>query len=315
MEFIPAYFYPTTLVFVDDLPLALDAYKSLFAKSGFNCIFYENSKSALEFFENYSTPLTEINFISKICQFDSEKPNTQYAVQLDISQTIELAKSQTKYNEVSVLLTDYNMKPGKNGIELCQVLKRHKFKKLLLTELQTYQAALKALNNGVINYFVSKMDAPEMIKEAVTELSIHFFNDKTADFRKYLETNSLSPLSDPVFIEYFLEIIKKLDIIEYYLIDKNGSYLLIDSNRQNHVLIVHNDQSLAEFTTILEEYNSLNKIVKSISEKKIIPFFGINKEISDIDVANDINAHLYCSTVLDGKQKYYVHLLKYDLNL
>lgn len=314
MEFIPAFFYPTTLVCVDDVAIALDGYKQLFANSNYKCLFYNDAESVISFFNNYSPPLRQINFISKVSTLDSDKASTKTILQLDISENINLAKSETKYSEVSVLLSDYNMQPGIDGIHLCKVLKDQRMQKMLLTEDQTYKAAREALNSNTIDYFASKTDSPELVKEAVEMLSLNFFCNITSHFKKHLEANSTSPLSDPIFIKYFFDLVKHNNIVEYYLIDKNGSYLLIDSNKQKYVLIVHNDYSLTKFTDVLIEYVNLTEQLKLINEKILIPFLGIQKEISTENLLN-LGNYLYPATTLSGTHNYYVHLLVYNDNI
>ena len=108
-----------------------------------------------------------------------------------------------------------------------------------------------------------------------------------------------------------MTIFKSNNIVEFYLIDNNGSFLLIDAQKQKYILAVHNDQSLAEITNVLSEYSELDDTVKLINERISIPFFGIEKKLLNVDLPN-IRQHLYPSTLIEGKQNYYLHLLKYD---
>lgn len=313
MNFLPAFYFPTTLVCVDDTQLALEGYKHLFADH-FKCLFFHDADSAQKFFDKYDSPLDKINFLSKVTDFESERFNTQSVIQLDIAQIIDLAKSKSKYNEVSVLLSDYYMLPGINGLDLCKALKGYKFKKMLLTENQTYETAREALNSDAISYFANKTDPVLQIKEAVQDLATSFFCDFTNDFRRHLETNSSSPLSDSVFVTYFQGLLGKYNISEYYLIDKNGSYLLVDNSGKTYVLIVHNDQSLTEFTDILSEYADLHEISQSIKNRKVIPFLGIGKELCNGNLAG-IAKSVFEATPLKGKEPYYLHLLEYNTAL
>ena len=313
MNFLPAFYFPTTLICVDDEQLVLDGYKKLFADK-FNCKAYQNPRVVQEYFSNYKSPLSQINFLTTIPEFEHDKFNIQSVVQLNIQNIIELAKSKTKYDEVSVLLADYYMPPEIDGLELCRTLVANPVKKMLLTGDQTYDTVRLAFNSGTIDYFANKTDSAIQIKEAVCDLSMNFFCEFTADFRKYLDTQSISPLSDAIFIEHFTDIIKNKNITEYYLIDKYGSYLLIAVDGKKYVLVVHNNQSLLEFVNILTEYEELADKVKLIENRQCIPFFGIGESVSSMNLLN-IGSYLFDAYVLNGRQRYYLHLLEYNYEI
>lgn len=308
MNFLPAFYFPTTLICVDDTQLALDGYDQVFSDS-FSCVFFKEAKSVQNFFSKYRSKLSTMNFLNKISEFEHDKFSTETAVKLDISQIINLANSKDKYKEVSVVLSDYYMPPGIDGLELCKSLSTQQAKKMLLTENQTYDTARDALNSGVIDYFANKTDPITSIKQAVSNLATKYFCDLTADFAHFIQEDSAASLKDPIFIEYFLKLVADNNIVEYYLIDKNGSYLLVTADNEKYVLIVHNDRSLTEFAELLSEYIDLKNKTKLIKNKQFVPFFGVGKELSNISIATIDNC-LFMAEKITGKQSYYVHLLK-----
>lgn len=308
MKSLPAFYFPTTLICIDDNQLVLDGHKSLF-RDTFKCICYTNAKNAQIFFDSYEPPLDKISFLDSLTEFEHENFALQSAVQFDVAKIIDLTKNNSRYNEVAVILSDYYM-PGMNGLELCQTLGAYKFKKMLLTENDDYHIAKQALNSGTIDYFANKIDPTSEIEATVKNLAINYFCDITAKFIYHLGNEGISALTDPNFIKHFLEILQLKNIAEYYLIDKNGSYLLIAANKQEYILIVHNDRSLDEFIDLISEYNILDVTLKGLNHRKIIPFWGIQKGIMDINLSA-INHYLYPAYTIKGKQAYFLHLLEF----
>lgn len=307
MRYLPLFYFPTSVIYVDDDLASIDAFSHLLDDE-LELLCYTDSKKVLEYFSKYKSPLDSISFTNKV--FDIDDQNTQATIQLDISKIIQLIKSKVKYDEVSVLLTDYHMSPNLDGLELCKALKGQRIKKMLLTQLQDYELAKSALNSGVIDFFANKSDHLEQVESTLVDLAKHYFSDMTATLLQHLETNKTSPFSDPVFIRFFNDLVGEHSISEYYLIDKNGSYLLITKDDKRYVLIVHTDNSLEEFVDLLKEYNKLDEVIKLIENKEYIPFFGIEKSLTN-SVVSKINNYLFKAQLLEGKQKYYVHFTEY----
>ncbi len=305
MKSIPAFFFPTTIVCIDDDPLILSAHMRLL-ENDFQCKCYDKVNEVKASLENYESQLNKIDFLKKIDDFECDNISLHSTIRLDISKIIEISNNKNRHNEISVLLSDFHM-PVMNGLELCTLLSGHNFKKMLLTQTDNYKTAKAALNSRTIDYFANKSDTTEEIREAIKNLVLNYFCDISDSLIKTLAADNILPMKDPIFVKYFYDIIEKHLITEFYLIDANGSYLLIDNKNNKHVLIVHNNNSMDEFISLIKEYDLNN--FDLIEQKQLIPFLGIQKEITDIDV-KQINKYLFKSNKLNCKQPYYVHLIE-----
>lgn len=299
---LPALYFPTTIVCVDDDKLALDTYKALF-KNNFNCVFFESGKEALDYIKDNQSNLSGLNFSSLVQDYDHKSSET--LLKLDIAPLLNIYQT-TKDNEISVLVTDYFMEPI-DGLKLCQEVHKYPLKKFLLTEAHTQSLATNAFNNNTINYFLNKTDSPEMIIAGIDLLIKEFFIDVTLNLKHYFEVNH-TPLTDSVFIDYFYKLFNSERIREYYLIDKNGSYLLIDSERKRKVLLVHTDMSLDALTASIEEIEEVQPAIEQLKKRTHLPFFGITENIS-YELAKSINTRLVPCHPLNGESKYYISLV------
>ncbi len=311
MNCLPAFYFPTTVLYVDDDQLMLDAYKQLFIEMNCRCKSLKTISEVENHFKDYQPQLLHLDLFELNDDFESDQMSVAGSIHLNLEKIFKLVSSQDKYNEISLLMSDYYLNDSLNGLELCTKYKDRNFKRMLLTVSDNYNLARQALNVRTIDYFANKTDSIQQIKDAIVSLNINFFCDLTVDLRKYTELNGSSPLVDDVFIRYFNEIIEQHDIVEYYLVDKNGSYFMIDSVGKSYVLFVHNAYSFFEILNILNEYKNLDHIIDNIKSRGLISFFGIGKSISDIDIAN-VEDYLFPGLLLPGQQQYFVHFMEYE---
>ncbi|MCX7124280.1 MAG: hypothetical protein NTU49_00710 [Gammaproteobacteria bacterium] len=99
---------------------------------------------------------------------------------------------------------------------------------------------------------------------------------------------------------------EKNKIAEYYLIDKQGSFLCIDEHGNHSYLAVHSQKSIKDWVTIYgNDCNLQPDALVEINEYKKIPFFYPAKEPHDFD-KTEWSKHLYLPQVLEGREKYFI---------
>lgn len=303
---IPALYFPTTVVCIDDDELSLSTYKLLF-QDIFNCVYFNNGKDALEYISSNKSQLTNLNFINHVEDYDVTYNRTKETLlKLNIAPLLKFYSNELKSKEISVVLTDYQMNPI-NGIKLCHEVRELPLKKFLLTESKDQSLASTAYNTKIINYFLNKTVPPDMIITGIKLLIKDYFIDVTNKLMQLFEVSNL-PLMDKKFINNFEDIIESNKIIEYYLIDKNGSFLLIDSNGMKKVLLVHTDSSLENFLSSIDGISNIESAVEKISNRSHLPFMGIVDSIN-YEHVKEIEKHLVSCYELDGQVKYYIGLI------
>lgn len=304
---LPVLYFQPTVVCVDDDKLSINTYRTLF-KDHFNCVFFDNGVDALNYLNKNRSSIANINLSSLVQDYDY---NSSYEtlLKLSIEPLLHFYSEVNKSNEIAVLLTDYYMEPM-NGIELCQSIHKLPIKKFLLTEHQSLTLATNAYNNNIINYFLNKTDSPDLFIEGLNLLIFEYFKDISLSLKHYFEINQ-SPLTDQVFIDYFKKLFKSENIKEYYLIDNNGSYLLVNNLGHKKVLLVHTELSLNKFISNFEEIPGIQDSVDTIKNRTHIPFLGISENIN-FELVKSINNRLIPCSQLVGNSKYYLSLV--DIN-
>lgn len=241
-----SYFFPTTVVFVDDNQTALNALKGVVDKTKSIYKFYTNPKAALE--DLNGRP-------SKSQLFDdiADMP-------LDYTGVYNLYKESynpDRFNEVSCLVVDFDM-PGMNGLELCEKITNPRIKKILLTGAADDQVAIAAFNKKQINFFIRKQDpnVHDLLNQYIDQCQTDFFSDLTASSLEVIQQESKnldSALKEKEFQDYFTNLLTQHNIIEYYLTDIIGSFLLISNQDDLHTLSVFSEDTLQENNDVIEE--------------------------------------------------------------
>lgn len=139
--------------------------------------------------------------------------------------------NSNRYQEISILFADYSM-PSINGIEFCKEIESKHLQKVMLTGEASNELAIAAFNKGIINKFILKSSIGflNVIMKNIQELQQNYFTILTDIGLSKSNNNILSTIEDPVFIDVFNMICKRNQIVEYYLLDDQGSYLLLDKN-------------------------------------------------------------------------------------
>lgn len=302
---LPLFYFKSKICWVDDDRLFLDAISIAFADD-YQTVSFSNPVSALNFFNNtYEPELKKINFVREFVDTDHYNTNHRFQTDIDINEISKLAERSAEINDISVLVVDYNM-PNINGLELCRHLVNCPFKKILLTGETNYSEAVEAFNQGLIDKFIEK--GPNVIdglQNYIFDLSYQYFKDATANILTHLEASRISPLSDPQFGRFFNNWCIKHKIKEFYLVNKQGSFLVKDSKDCFSLFIVFDDYEKEEFIKLNDDaFDKIGDILKEVKEGRLIPFFGINKESWEYSFSEWKN-YFYPAQIFKGRNNYY----------
>lgn len=300
---LPVLYFKTTVVCLDDNKEFIDSFQILLGDM-FNVVTFESNLELEEYIKSYKSLIINDGFLRVIHDTDISDNNFCSLIEFNLSNIFKIINDECKYNEISTLIVDYFM-PGKNGIEVCKDLQNYVFRKLLITGNKDYTIGINAINAGLIHKYVEKNTDPIKTRDIILRLSYLYFEKITSNFRSLLEIEHRLPLSDGNFIKFFLSFMEDNKIVEYYLIDKNGSLIMIDINNKRSLLIVHTDRSLNEFITTFSDFNKLNLYIEQINSRTLLPWFGIG--VNNFDVTKKIESYLYPTlNKIDGSEVYYL---------
>lgn len=297
-------YYPTSLILVDDNKKFLQSLR--LGLSDYSCFFYENPKEALDFLNNsYKFE----PFINRSLLSEEDNRLEQPIAGLNIKKIHHEIYNSSRYQEISVLLADYSMSYI-NGTEFCKALKSKDLQKVMLTGEASNELAIVAFNGKIIDKFILKSSKSflNVIMNNIQELQENYFITLTdIALSKTNNNNVLSTIEDPVFIDLFNIICKQNQIVEYYLLDEQGSYLLLDKNKKMKWLIVKKEsemQDLINFATFEEAPKS---ILDALQNREKIPYFHTEIELNKTPYQWE--RYLYPAIKLYGKEVYYYSLI------
>jgi CheY-like chemotaxis protein len=303
MHTLPTFFYPSTTVWVDDDTVFLEAISHIIEPKLLKT--FVSPTDCLHFFNSsYSLP-QNLPLLRGLTEDERYDLIDHSLVDLNVLKLHQIHFSSERLKEVSIIIVDYKMLEMK-GIDLCKKLQSQPAKKILLTGMATHEEAIEAFNSNVIDRFIRK-DSRNLVKEIesyLCELSQEYFSERTKSLLSHLEVENKLPLSDPIFIKFFQELCITNSIKEYYLIDKNGSLMMINDKNQFSYLIIHTDRSLDAFNELNAEFTEANLFLTAIKNRQKIPHFGIGKEGWEFEISNWLH-HFYTPRILQGREKYY----------
>lgn len=304
MRKLPLFYFPPTICWVDDNQLFLSAASNLF-KEDYPCLAFSKPEEAIQFLAKYQSPHLKINFMHEVVGSDIFDAHNHLGFDVNISEIIKLADDQSIRNEIGVLIIDNNM-PNISGIQLCHQFQNAPYKKMLLTGEASPVEVIDAFNEGVIDKFVTKQqNFTDSLQNNILELSYKFFYEKTKNLLAHLEVSTPSPVSDPIFVDFFHHWREINQFNEFYLINRYGSFLLKNKRGNSAYLVVMSENAKNEFlSSYAEEAEEINDLVSQLLSGQVIPFFGVGREPWEFEYA-DWNKYFYPAQVLQGREKYY----------
>ncbi len=305
-----ACYFPTTVLFVDDKKNYLENLGLKLDYSKFVPEFFYDPNKALNFLKGYAPVL-----FNQRCLYrnDSQLDHRNIEVKLPlIRQEIYNAE---RFSQISVIVVDYAM-PNINGLELCQQLKDKPFKKIMLTGEADEAIAIQAFNEKLIDKFIQK-DAPDfyqLLNRSVNELQWQYFADLshiiidsiTAD----LNFPHISWLNDPDFYRLFQQVCLENQVVEYYLTDVYGSFLMLNAQANPVWLAVKDEDAMNGAYMIadgaLEAFPK--KILKEMRDKEKMLYLYEEGGLSEDPIK--VEKSLHEAKKLKGNALYYYALIK-----
>ncbi|MCI5056567.1 MAG: response regulator [Flavobacteriales bacterium] len=218
---------------------------------------------------------------------------------------------KSRFDEVSTLVIDYSM-PQCNGIEVCEGISEIPCKKILLTGEADEKIAVKAFNDGVIDYFIRKSEitSSTQLLEKIQELQTLYMLEKYSVVMAALTKarQHASVFNDNRFLDMFHQLCNQHKIIEYYISDSSGSLLLLNKHGNASKLVIRNDEDMQSVYEFVEDNKDQisKETLSSIKERKSILYTG-EKDYYSID-PKDWATHLYEANIIQDKKVYWSYV-------
>lgn len=316
----PPYFFPSTVVMVDDSPHYLRRITTELDKS-YTCFkTFTSPKDAAKFF------IDEYHLESMLDKADlayRQSNEVEFELQDEVRELYKGCYEQHRFDRVSVLIVDYNM-PGKSGIKLLQelstILMRLGIKSILLTGIVEDTEAIVLFNDGLIDGYINKGDNDfnNNLDKLIFDTQKKYFTDIMASFTKQIahvqEYKDILYLNDPVFFSVLWELYDKADIVEHYFSrDSHQGFLLLNSKGVPSVLMIKSEDEINDqvFTAQMVVEKVPEAVKKELTSKKkmlYLPSEEILAENKDLKL-EDL---LFPSNIIEGStgKYYYTHITK-----
>lgn len=303
-------YYPTAVLFIDDnWGFIKDVSKSFPQEtSPIVPYLFSSPKIAIDF-ANQDTFYKGL--LGRIIRSNAESDHQIGEETLSIysQDIIHEVYQQQRFKQISVAVIDYEM-PGINGIEVCQSIQNKNIKKILLTGVANEKIATQAFNQGLIYQYIRKHDTNfitklhKVIRKAQRqyfEKISNIFNDavKLKHKDKYNALISLKPLIN--------SIIKKYNIVEYYLIDNIGSLCMFNAFGDHYGFFVFGEEEINEMLITAEDIDAPQSIINDIkNRKKALCYF--NPDSPHLPGVENWTPYFHSINRFGGKEGYYYTL-------
>ena len=302
---IPILYHPTTLLLVDD-DESLLASLDLFLSDSFSCFTTQSPIAALAYLTHNSYCDTDLDIITLNGNNFSVRHSLAH-FSVDFAQLLKHYHQPHHQQKVAVAIIDKTM-PEMDGLALCQkmrTLKNH-VQTILLTGTTDRSQAINAFNDNIIDKYIAKDNIQiiyEQLRNTVYELTWRYFTELSKRIITPIQ-HQLPLLETETFKSVFFKIYQQQQIIEHYLIDSYGSFLLIDANRQYFLLLLRNRAYFEELRELAQSSGAATDIVAKFAQQQAIPFASDSKIELSLEGQAWANTTLIATTRLDEQHVY-----------
>lgn len=309
MSIIACCNFPTTLLALDDDQDLLDNIQYALS-SQYKCICTSDPIEAYNLLDK-NRGWTKSLLEKGVSQIYPEDDPSMFSVSLNIPLLKNQISNSDRFKHIAILIIDYDM-PKKNGLEFIRELNDPQLKVIMLTGKATPDMVIKAFNDKKIHRYISKgePDYDKKISQYINELQAEFFLDFSKFILDSLKESKNQILENKSFVDLLNNVIQENKIVEYYLLDESGSFLMLDDKADNQIwLIVKSKSDIQHFYELAQDDPDLPaETLKKLKDRKILTYFKAFKESMN-------SAHLWHfleAEPLNEKKEFYYAIIKND---
>lgn len=272
---IPICYFPSTVLFIDDGHDFL-----------LNCILHWDEGLAYRIFDAPQKALAYIR--NKRCELELMSSQhwlgytqTKYCPLTHQTMNVALAAmhaeiyNRNRFSEISVVVVVDDAMPLMDGLAFCSQIENSNIKKILLIDPSDEKLAIAACHEGVIDQYIKKNDrqVEKQIRKAIDTLQLAYFNIMSGMILRLLSLTPPSCLYDKAFAQFFLKLREENAIVEFYLVDNAGSFLLLDEDANVSFLIVKDAETLSSYRDLAEKSEIDAALLEPLYQGDKIPGF------------------------------------------
>ncbi len=307
LQSLSACYFPSTVVIVDDSRSYLRSVRLVLNPDMAIYKVCDNPVRVVEFFND----IYHFNPFTNRCLIHPEEESLEHRIiDVDIRKVHDEIYNKERFGQVSVLLVDYAM-PGMNGLELCSKIDRIRtgpIKKILLTGEADERIAIDAFNSGLIDKFIRKDERhfEDVVQKAIHFLQHRYFQDLSKIVIDSLIGDYVRPpscLNDPAFISFFMHHIHENKIIEMYLMDSSGAFLLLDVKGKPSWLVVKSEEDMHSLLEFAHAEKAPAGILEALGSRTQLPYFYAEQGL--VVDTSDWERFMHPARLVQGNDMYY----------
>lgn len=256
--------FPTEVIFVDDDPFFLKSLNELLGGDNYSIKIFTDPQEALDYINGRSQIESIFNLFLKYVDHDNDKEESEYKSTKTVLESLyEKLHARGSVLNASVVFVDFHMKEM-NGISFCKEITNPYIKKVIITAGMEEGKALKAFNENIIDFFVSKKEEKfcDTLSIAIDTMKYRYFTDLSSKLAVAREVDGSQAYQDE-----FSLFLKERQIVEYYAIDELGSYICFDFLGKKHLFLCSNDSTLNELLSIAQACDAEDSVIKALQAK------------------------------------------------
>lgn len=248
---IPSFYFPTQVMLIDDDPgYCQYMVHNLSLEHVTNFIPSARARDALDVLNGCRAAN---DLVERLVSEGEESEWEHRAIDVNINDQYKEVYNASRFNRFSVVVVDYEM-PSMNGFEFCRQIDSPYIQKIVLTGEADESLAIQAFNEGLIDHFIRKQ-ANSLLEdlELAIQASQHKYFCKLTETITTAVTKHTQPISAiavPEFRDHFFKLIRMYNIVEYYLFESMGSFLMMDADGNYYGLFTSTPE---QFEIVLEQ--------------------------------------------------------------
>ncbi len=300
-------FYPTTTVLIDDNEDFLERISKLLHEHLLPCRYFNDPIDALEYLNDKYVPDP---FTNRCISTTRDRDIDTVVSHFDFRKIHHEIYNPKRFEQIGVLAVDYAM-PTLHGLDFCRKVNESFSQRLILTGEAGHGLAVEAFNESIIHKFLRKgeLNLPDLLLEDIQKLEHDYFT-KLSEIALHKASHDLykvtpACLSDPEFIKLLHSICKKYNIVEYYLLDEHGSFLMLDEKGIPSWFIVKSEKDMADLYQYAKDQEAPQDILTLLKDRIKIPYFHTEKDWSVGFDQVECKKYFHPAVDLQGNQRYF----------
>ena len=238
---IPMCYFPSTVLWLSDHNDHLDYI--LHKRRLFPYKFIANSQQMMMITKNTSFKTLQTN-----CQTNNKIASDFWLKQFLTEDALFPIHSElynhNRFAELSVLLLTNNFLT----LELLNHLSQSPFKKIALITIEQESLANNLCDQGLLDLIIVKQNDNWLhdVINSVAQLQMQYFQEMTQRMVKILNVSLPAYLQTSAFIAFFRAFCQDKHIVEYYILDQSGHFILLDAS--GCVYILHDDDIITQIS-------------------------------------------------------------------